>query len=65
MKRTNFRMVTFTDEDKARALMVSRNRTRRGRTELTVVVDGPNDGEFTVMGLREAVENGFAYRWEV
>ena len=58
-------MVTMTDESEARALMVSRNRTRRGRTELTVMVEGPEDGEFTVMGLRDAVEGGFAYRWEV
>jgi hypothetical protein len=56
---------TTTDENEARHLMVFRNRSRRGRTDLTVIVDGPDDGEFTVMDLRDAIENEFAYRWEV
>ncbi len=59
------KMVTFKNEDEARRLMVSRNQTRRGRTELAVLVDGPRDGEFTVMSLRDAIDGGFAYRWEV
>lgn len=59
------KMTTTTDEDEARRLMVSRNRTRRGRTDLTVMVDGPGEGEFTVMDLRDAINGGFAYRWEV
>lgn len=58
-------MRTLTNEDEARALMVSRNRTARGSAALVVMVDGPNDGEFTVMDLRDAVENGFLYTWEV
>jgi len=62
---TKIHMKTMTDETKARDLMVLLNRSRRGRAELVVMVDGPNDGEFTVMGLRDAIENEFAYRWEV
>jgi hypothetical protein len=58
-------MRTLTNEDEARRLMVSRNRTRADRTDIAVMVDGPNDGEFTVMDLRDAVENGFMYTWEV
>jgi len=58
-------MHTTTDENEARELMVSRNRTARGSAELVVMVDGPNDGEFTVMDLRDAVEGGFMYTWEV
>ena len=56
---------TTTDETEARERMVFMNRARRGRTELSVMVDGPNDGEFTVMDLRDAIESEFAYRWEV
>jgi hypothetical protein len=56
---------TTTDENAARDLMLIRNRSRRGRTDLTVMVDGPGDGEFTVMDLRDAIDNEFLYRWEV
>ena len=56
---------TTTDEGEARDRMVHLNRTRRGRTDLSVLVDGPNDGEFTVMDLRDAIDNEFMYRWEV
>lgn len=59
------RMRTFTSEDEARRLMVNRNHTRRGKTDLTVLVDGPDDGEWTVMDLRDAIEGGFLYSWEV
>ena len=56
---------TTTDESAARERMVFLNRTRRGRTELSVIVDGPDDGDFTVMNLRDAIEFGFGYTWEV
>jgi hypothetical protein len=59
------KMTTTTNEDDARNLMLSRNRTRRGRTDMAVMVDGPGDGEFTVMSLRDAIGGGFTYRWEV
>lgn len=61
-QRTPWR--SFTDETEATNLMRSRNRVRRGRARLSVVVDGPNDGEFTVMDLPDAIDNGFLYRWE-
>ena len=62
---TKIPMKTLTDENEARDLMVLWNRSRRGRAELVVMVDGPDDGEFTVMELRDAIENGFSYCWEV
>jgi hypothetical protein len=62
---TKIPMKTMTSESEARDRMLFWNRTRRGRAELVVMVDGPDDGEFTVMELRDAIENEFAYRWEV
>jgi hypothetical protein len=56
---------TTTDERDALQRMRLMNQSRRGRTELSVMVDGPDDGEFTVMDLRDAIEGGFGYRWEV
>ena len=61
----HIRMRTFTDETKARGWMQLLNQSRRGRTELVVMVDGPDDNEFTVMSLSEAIQNGFLYRWEI
>ena len=62
---TTIRPRTFSKESDALAWMVLLNRSRRGRTDLSVIVDGPNDDEFTVMDLRDAIENDFLYRWEV
>ena len=31
---------------------------------LMVVVDGPLDGDFTVMSVQDAIDNDFLYRWE-
>lgn len=39
------------------------NRHARGG-DVVVLVDGPEDGAMTLMPLREAIEAGFAYRWE-
>jgi hypothetical protein len=58
------KMFTTPHQDEARDLMVARNRSRRGRTEMVVMVEGPGDGEFTVMSLREAIDGEFLYRWE-
>ena len=58
-------MMTFRSEDDARRLMVTRNLTRRDRSAIAVLVEGPDDGEWTVMDLRDAIENGFSYSWEV
>jgi hypothetical protein len=62
---TTIHMKTMTDEAAARDLMVLYNRSRRAGAELVVLVDGPDEGEFTVMELRDAIENEFAYRWDV
>ena len=32
--------------------------------DIIVMVDGPGDGEFSLMDLKEAVENCFTYRIE-
>ncbi len=56
-------MKTFTAEQKARDFMRMKNRT--AVKPCHVMVDGPDDLEFTVMPLKEAVEMGFSYEWEV
>ena len=54
---------TLTDESAAIDLMRRLNLARRD--VIAVLVDGPGDGEFTVMSLRDAIEGEFTYRWEV
>jgi hypothetical protein len=59
---------TYTNEDAATTEMTQINRAQMNvgdRTELVVLVDGPGDGEFTIMRLAEAIDNGFIYRWAV
>jgi hypothetical protein len=62
---TKIPMKTMTSESEARDRMLFWNRSRCGHAELVVMVDGPNEGEFSVMELRDAIDSGFAYRWEV
>ena len=52
-------MKTMDNEDAAHALAASRN--QHGVDY--VVVDGPEDGEWTVMHILDAIENGFLYSW--
>lgn len=33
------------------------------RTNLTVMVDGPEDGQVTLMSIRDAIAFHFLYRW--
>lgn len=57
---------TFDDQDKAMSLMRVRNAgfvIGLGH-RLSVVVEGPCDGEWTVMSMRDAVDNCFSYTWE-
>ena len=56
---------TFTDEGEAVQFMIDINRARlaAGNTDIVVLVDGPADGEFSILELREASE--FQYRWEI
>lgn len=32
--------------------------------DLAVIVEGPEDEQWTVMSVTEAVDNGFPYTWE-
>lgn len=54
-------MRTYTDTDHAETIMRQRNRHATG--DPTVMVDGPDEGQVTLMPLREAIEHGFPYRW--
>ncbi len=58
-------MRTFTDESKAYWFMKSTNQSRKaaGNPHIVVMVDGPEDNEYTVMELVDAIEEGFCYRW--
>ena len=58
-------MTTYTNEDDARDMMRRLNNTRIGRMDLWVMVDGPDDGEFTLMTQREAIDGEFMYCWQV
>jgi hypothetical protein len=65
MKYEIFR--TFDNEGEALQFMQDINRARlaASKTDIVVLVDGPDDGEYTVMELADAVDGGFAYRWEI
>ena len=38
-------------------------RMNRAKNALYVIVDGPEDDQYTVMLDSEAIDNDFAYRW--
>jgi hypothetical protein len=57
-------MKTFTSKHKASDFMRMKNQTAV-KPSLNVMVDGPDDLEFTVMPLKEAIDMGFSYEWEV
>jgi hypothetical protein len=59
-------MTTFQDRDAAYTRMMTKNRAYHlagNFKELAVLVDGPSDGEFTVMSLRDAIAGEFTYEW--
>ena len=58
-------MTTYTNEEEARDMMRRLNSTRIGRMDVWVIVDGPGDGEFTLMTQREAIDGEFMYCWQV
>ena len=62
MTDEQLQIVTTTNEDEAVEIM--RRRNRAAGSPVFVLVDGPEDGEFSVMPLAEAIDSGFAYRWE-
>ena len=52
-------IIPYTDEYEAHA---SAARRSRGRA-MYVVVDGPQDGEHTVIDIQDAIDGGFYYSW--
>jgi hypothetical protein len=61
-------MTTFQDRGVAHTRMTIKNQAyhRAGNfKDLAVLVDGPGDGDFTVMSLCEAIDGGFLYEWAV
>lgn len=61
-------MTTYPSRDEAHAAMLAKNRANAAagnRRELVVLVDGPDEGEATVMPLRDAIEAEFLYEWAV
>lgn len=62
-------MKTFKSENKAEEYMSMYNRslTRLSKRSKNIlcVVDGPDDGEYTVMPIDEAIDNGFMYSWSM
>jgi hypothetical protein len=57
------RVRTYTNETAAYEAMRLHNRVvfSARRPELMVLVDGPDEGQFSTMSLREASENEFPY----
>lgn len=59
-------VITLKSEDVALDVMRQLNRFALDHAEDTyVIVDGPENGDYTVMDLRDATDAGFLYRWEV
>jgi hypothetical protein len=60
-------MKTFASEEEAVRYMKTINQARRkaGNNNIVVLVPGPDDGEFTVMELQEAIDGNFGYSWEM
>lgn len=63
-------VLTIESEHHAFRVVQRRNRMVAGpqnglsaRRTLWVVVDGPGDGQFSVMTVEEAIEGEFPYRW--
>ncbi len=58
-------MKTYSNETDAENAMRSANRARRTARNysLVVLVDGPDENEWTVMELSDAIAEGFFYRW--
>ena len=66
MKKTTQTTITpRTTRDEAFAMHLVQITNRVNKKDVAVLVDGPDDGEFTVMSLRDAIANEFTYRWAV
>jgi hypothetical protein len=54
------------NREQAEQIMKTRNHAYRlagNKRDLAVLVEGPGEGEATVMPLKESIENEFAYSW--
>ncbi|WP_027360808.1 hypothetical protein [Desulforegula conservatrix] len=59
-------MKTYKNKEKAYEMMESKNRSYRragNSRQLMVMVEGPEEGEHTIMDIKEAIENSFTYEW--
>lgn len=55
---------TYTDRAAAERTCGRINTARRaGGPALAVIVEGPEDGEWSVMPLQDAIDSDFAYSW--
>lgn len=54
-------MKTYSNKDAAYDAMKMHNKCVVSSRYFFVVVDGPNDGEYSVMTMKEAIENEFMY----
>lgn len=57
-------METFKTEEQAKEYAHSINRTKKDKNNPMVTVTGPDDNEYTVMTLTEAIEKEFLYEVE-
>ena len=55
-------MTTYPNRDDAESAMIRANKANKN---LTVVVEGPENGEYTTMSIHDAIDNGFTYSWAV
>jgi hypothetical protein len=53
----------FPSENEADAAMRTKNQTNCEPSWMWVLVEGPDDGQWSVMDLRGAIEGRFDYRW--
>lgn len=63
-------MTTYKDKRKAETRMERENHSRQlagslKAKNMTVIVEGPESGEWTLMSMPEAQESGFTYSWLV
>ncbi len=58
-------MKTYASRSLAESEMIRQNKQRinRNNFELVVIVEGPGADEVTLMDLKDALDNGFAYQW--
>ena len=55
--------MTFTSESAALRATQGRNKWTDNANDLWVVVEGPEDSEWSVMRIEDAIEGEFLYSW--